>query len=70
MSKEKVYNDGQYESVKFAHRRADYYEGLNAVLDLGYSKEELIHHFSAFTGEIHAIKCPRFLFSKRKRFKF
>ncbi len=52
MSKQKVYNDGEYESVKFAHRRKDYQAGLQGILELGYSNEDLIHHFSAFTGHM------------------
>jgi len=52
------YKPGKLESVKFQHLRADYYNSLRAILDLGHTKEDLVHHFPAFAG--HQTIC-RFL---------
>ena len=46
------YNDGKFETRKFAGRRAPYYAGLAELLALGYSKEDLIHHFPSFVGHM------------------
>jgi predicted O-methyltransferase YrrM len=40
------------ESQKFAHRREAYYRGLERIKSLGYSMEDLIHHFPAFVGQM------------------
>lgn len=52
------YIPGTLESIKFAERKEPYYEGLQNILEMGYSKEDLIHHFPAFVG--HQTIC-RFL---------
>lgn len=46
------YIPGKYESVKFAARKPKYYEGLSKVLSMGYTEEEIIHHFPAFVGHM------------------
>jgi methyltransferase family protein len=51
-SEKKVYNDGEFESVKFKHRRQGYVEGLEKMLSLGYSEVDLLHHFPAFVGHM------------------
>jgi|GEM_PF-5440802 len=43
---------GQLESLKFAHRREDYYRGLETIKSLGYSTEDFLHHFPAFVGQM------------------
>ncbi|MBV8856076.1 MAG: class I SAM-dependent methyltransferase [Acidobacteria bacterium] len=42
----------EYETRKFAERKEPYYEGLKEVLSLGYSAEDLIHHFPSFVGHM------------------
>jgi Methyltransferase domain len=46
------YIPGKYESVKFADRKERYYEGLGKILSMGYTPEEIIHHFPAFVGHM------------------
>src|SRR5438270_5666303 len=43
---------GQLESQKFSHRKDDYYRGLEQIRNLGYSFEDLLHHFPAFVGHM------------------
>lgn len=46
------YIPGKLESVKFSHRREGYYQGLEKIKSLGYTTEDFIHHFPAFTGHM------------------
>ena len=46
------YKEGKFETRKFAGRKKDYYEGLANMLSLGYSSEDLIHHFPSFVGHM------------------
>ena len=46
------YDIGKFETLKFAGRRESYYEGLNEILSLGYSQEDLLHHFPSFVGHM------------------
>ncbi|MDI3296596.1 class I SAM-dependent methyltransferase [Janthinobacterium tructae] len=46
------YIPGELESVKFSHRRESYYQGLEKIKSLGYTTEDFIHHFPAFTGHM------------------
>lgn len=41
---------GTLETQKHAHRKERYYENLVKMLNLGYSKTDLIHYFPAFAG--------------------
>jgi Methyltransferase domain len=41
-----------FEARKFADRKKPYYEGLAEVLSLGYTAEDLIHHFPSFVGHM------------------
>ncbi len=50
--KQKVYNDGQFESVKFIGRRKDYYEGVEKIFQLGYEPTDFLYHFPAFVGHM------------------
>lgn len=43
-------NKTKYEYLKHHHLRPKYEEGLNAILNMDISKEDLIHHFPAFIG--------------------
>ena len=43
---------GQLESQKFSHRKESYYRGLETIKSLGYSFEDLLHHFPAFVGHM------------------
>jgi predicted O-methyltransferase YrrM len=43
---------GELESQKFANRREAYYRGLDTIKSLGYSVEDLLHHFPAFVGQM------------------
>jgi hypothetical protein len=43
---------GQMESSKWEHLREDYYAGLQAISDLDYSLEDIIHHFPCFVGHL------------------
>jgi hypothetical protein len=40
------------ESSKWEHLRDDYYAGLEEIRTLGYSFEDLIHHFPCFVGHL------------------
>lgn len=46
------FDDGAFETVKFARRRAGYYEGLNEMIGLGYSTADYLHNFPAFVGQM------------------
>jgi hypothetical protein len=50
MTNQKNYTAGKYESSKHTHLREPYYIGLQKIIDLNYTKEDLIHHFPAFAG--------------------
>lgn len=52
LSDKKPYHDGEFESIKFSHRRKDYYEGLEAIFNLGYTPSDYLHHFPAFVGQM------------------
>jgi predicted O-methyltransferase YrrM len=52
MKKPHDYVPGELESVKFQHRRPAYYEGLEKIKSLGYTYEDLLHHFPAFVGHM------------------
>jgi hypothetical protein len=40
------------ETIKFAERKKPYYEGLEAIKNMGYDIEDFIHHFPCFTGHM------------------
>ena len=46
------YKEGDFETRKFSARKGPYYEGLAEILSLGYSQEDLIHHFPSFVGHM------------------
>jgi len=46
------YKEGKFETKKFSDRKIPYYDGLNKILSLGYSQEDLIHHFPSFVGHM------------------
>ena len=46
------YTPGNLESNKFAHKKESYYKGLETIKSLGYSIDEFIHQFPAFTGHM------------------
>ena len=46
------YTEGKYETMKFSERKPSYYEALAEILSLGYSNEDLIHHFPSFVGHM------------------
>lgn len=52
MIKPHDYIPGELESAKFGHRRDTYYQGLEKIKSLGYTTEDFIHHFPAFTGHM------------------
>jgi hypothetical protein len=43
---------GQFETVKFAHRRPDYAHAMQEILSMGYTADEYLHHFPAFVGHM------------------
>ncbi len=48
----KSHIEGTLETVKFAEKRVKYWENLTKMLELGHKKEDLIHYFPAFAGEL------------------
>lgn len=46
------HKDGQFETVKFAKRREEYHKNLDLMLAMGHEKEDFIHHFPAFVGNL------------------
>jgi len=48
----KPYRDGQFETVKFAARRKDYYEGEETIFQMGYEPSDFLHYFPAFVGHM------------------
>ena len=46
------YTEGDFETKKFSARKGPYYESLAQILSLGYSAEDLIHHFPSFAGHM------------------
>jgi hypothetical protein len=49
----KPYLQGTLETKKFDARRKPYWEGLERILEMGYSPADLIHHAPAFAGELN-----------------
>ncbi len=45
----KSHRDGTLETIKFATRKAVYYESLRKIIELGEA-EDFLHHFPAFVG--------------------
>ena len=43
---------GKFELQKFASSKAEYYEGLQQVLELGFETTDYIHYFPAFAGPL------------------
>lgn len=52
----KSHIEGTLETVKFAKKRAEYHENLTKILDLGYEKEDLVHFFPAFSGDLTILR--------------
>lgn len=48
----KSHIDGTLETVKLAKKRAKYHENLPKILNLGHEKEDLLHYFPAFVGDL------------------
>lgn len=48
----KRYIDGEFESIKFANRREEYYKGLETIKSLNYEIEDYLHYFPAFVGHM------------------
>jgi hypothetical protein len=46
------YKEGNFETRKFSERKGPYYESLSQILSLGYTSEDLIHHFPSFVGHM------------------
>lgn len=47
-----MYRLGEFETRKFVSRKESYYESLARMSELGYSQEDLLHHFPAFVGHM------------------
>lgn len=43
---------GSLETLKHAKRRKKYHKNLPKILDLGYEKEDFIHYFPSFVGDL------------------
>jgi predicted O-methyltransferase YrrM len=43
---------GKFESMKFAHLKPRYLQGLKEMLELDFDKTDYIHHFPAFVGHL------------------
>lgn len=52
----KSHVDGDFETVKHRVRKQEYYEALPQILNLGHTKEDLLHHFPAFVGELTLLR--------------
>ncbi len=48
---------GKMESVKFDHRRDEFYRYVEYVRERNISHEDLIYHFTAFTGHMTLNRC-------------
>lgn len=48
----KSHIDGALETVKHAEKRAKYHENLAKILDLGHEKQDLLHYYPAFVGDL------------------
>lgn len=48
--------DGTFETVKFAKRREEYHHNLDLILEMGYEREDFIHYFPAFAGNLTLIR--------------
>jgi hypothetical protein len=46
------YKEGKFETRKFSERKAPYCAGLDEIFSLGYTQEDLIHHFPSFVGHM------------------
>jgi hypothetical protein len=46
------YTPGDLESSKFAKRKEPFYETMKTIKSLGYSDDDYIHSFAAFTGHM------------------
>lgn len=47
---------GTLETVKHAKRREEYHRNLDLILGMGYEKEDFVHHFAAFSGNLDLIR--------------
>ncbi len=56
MTEVRSHIDGSLETVKHASRREKYYENLPKILDLGHEKEDFLHYFPAFVGDLTLIR--------------
>ena len=45
-------HQGQFEYVRFDSRRDSYYDGLDKIKALDYSFEDMVEHFTCFTGHM------------------
>lgn len=52
----KSHTPGTLETVKYAAKRAKYHDNLAKILDLGYEKEDFIHYFPAFAGDMTILR--------------
>lgn len=48
----KSHINGTLETVRHAKRRAKYHENLAKIMDLGYEKQDLLHYFPSFVGDL------------------
>lgn len=53
---DKGYTSRGYETAKFDHMRDAFHEGIGTIKSLGYSPEDYMHFFPAFTGEMTLLK--------------
>ncbi len=56
MAEMRSHIDGTLETIKHAKRREKYYENLPKILELGHEKEDLLHYFGAFVGDLTLIR--------------
>ena len=47
------YAQGTMESKKFDHRREPYWQGIEQIIEMGFSPADLIHHAPAFAGHMN-----------------
>lgn len=52
----KSHKEGTLETIKHLTRRQQYHKNLAKILDLGHEKEDLLHHFPAFVGNLTLLR--------------
>ncbi len=52
----KSHIDGELETLKFASKKAEYYDSVEKMLNLGHEKTDYLYYFPAFVGNLTLVR--------------